>query len=55
MLRIETEKREAVLVAAALRSRRRSAGRNGRRAASARAVSALRQAATEGARSTSAS
>lgn len=50
MLRIETERREVVLRAAALRSRRRAASRRGRRAASARTVSALRMAADAGAR-----
>ncbi|NED93794.1 hypothetical protein G1H11_00505 [Phytoactinopolyspora alkaliphila] len=52
MLRIETQRRDAVLAAAALRNRRQAAKRQGRRAASVRAASALRMAASAGTRST---
>lgn len=48
MLKIETQRREAVLAASALRSRRRAARRKGRRAASVRTTSALRMAASAG-------
>lgn len=51
MLKMEKERREALLGAAALRSRRRAAGQRARRAAAGRAVSALRRAAFDGTRS----
>ncbi|NEE03069.1 hypothetical protein [Phytoactinopolyspora halotolerans] len=47
MMKIESERREAVLASAVLRSRRRAAQRRGRRlAASVRTTSALRLAAS---------